>query len=58
MKAGSGSDDKLRRLDEAETIRADAETLPAEWHFMLGGDFNIPVVGTNCVRRIGRLANE
>ncbi len=41
MKAGSGSDDKARRLLEAERIRADAETLPAGWSFLLGGDFNI-----------------
>ena len=41
MKAGTGSDDQARRLLEAERIRADAETLPAGWHFILGGDFNI-----------------
>lgn len=41
MKAGSGSDDQARRLVEAERIRADAEVLPAGWHFVLGGDFNI-----------------
>lgn len=41
MKAGSATDDQARRLVEAEAIRADAELLPAEWNFLLGGDFNI-----------------
>lgn len=41
MKAGSGSTDQQRRLIEAQRLRADAETLPAERHFILGGDFNI-----------------
>ncbi len=41
MKAGSASSDQSRRLVEAQRIRDDAETLPAGWHFLLGGDFNI-----------------
>lgn len=41
MKAGSTSDDQIRRLDEAIKIRDDAETLPAGWSFLVGGDFNI-----------------
>lgn len=41
MKAGSASADQSRRLVEAQRIRANAETLPAGWHFLLGGDFNI-----------------
>ena len=41
MKAGSGSSDQARRLVEAIEIRDDAESLPAGWHFILGGDFNI-----------------
>lgn len=41
MKSGTGGDDKARRLLEAQRIRDDAETLPAGWHFILGGDFNI-----------------
>jgi hypothetical protein len=41
MKAGSSSDDQARRRVEAERIRNDAETLPDDWHFLLGGDFNI-----------------
>ena len=41
MKASTGSDDKARRLLEAQRIRDDAEALPAGWHFLLGGDFNI-----------------
>ena len=41
MKAGSGSNDQARRLIEAQAIRADAETLPADQHFLIGADFNI-----------------
>jgi len=41
MKSGSGSDDQQRRLLEAQTVRADAEQLPAGWSFLIGGDFNI-----------------
>lgn len=40
MKAGSDGDDQARRLLEAQRIRDDAESLPAGWHFILGGDFN------------------
>jgi hypothetical protein len=41
MKAGSSSQDQARRVLEAEAIRDDAAALPADWHFLLGGDFNI-----------------
>lgn len=41
MKSGTDGDDKARRLLEAQRIRDDAQTLPADWHFILGGDFNI-----------------
>ncbi len=41
MKSGSGSTDQQRRLLEAQTIRADAESLPEGWSFLVGGDFNI-----------------
>ncbi len=41
MKSGSNSTDQARRLVEADRVRADAETLPESWHFLIGGDFNI-----------------
>ena len=41
MKAGSDSDDQARRLVEAQAIRADAQSLPEGWSFILGGDLNI-----------------
>ncbi len=41
MKSGTGTEDKERRLLEAQRIRDDAESLPADWHFLVGGDFNI-----------------
>ncbi|MBX3377036.1 MAG: hypothetical protein KF678_08540 [Phycisphaeraceae bacterium] len=42
MKAGSDQNtDWPRRLVEAQAIRADATALPAGWHFLLGGDFNM-----------------
>jgi hypothetical protein len=41
MKAGSASQDQNRRVLEANAIRDDAAALPAEWHFLLGGDLNI-----------------
>jgi hypothetical protein len=41
MKAGAASQDKDRRELEANAIRDDAAALPADWHFLLGGDFNI-----------------
>jgi hypothetical protein len=41
MKAGSSSQDQARRVLEADAIRDDAAALPADWHFLLGGDFNI-----------------
>ena len=41
MKAGSGSTDQARRLNEANDILADVATLPAERHAIFGGDTNI-----------------
>jgi hypothetical protein len=41
MKAGTGTDDRDRRTLEAQAIRDDATLLPADWHFLLAGDFNI-----------------
>lgn len=37
----SGTDDDNRRLLEAQRIRDDAEQLNPNYHFLLGGDFNI-----------------
>ncbi len=41
MKSGTKAADAQRRLLEAQRIRHDAESLPAGWHFLIGGDFNI-----------------
>ncbi|MCA9243131.1 MAG: hypothetical protein KDA32_04190 [Phycisphaerales bacterium] len=41
MKAGSTGDDQARRLLEAQRIRDDAEALPANWMFLIAGDYNI-----------------
>lgn len=41
MKAGSEPLDQMRRLIEAQRIRADSAALPAGWRFLIGGDFNI-----------------
>lgn len=42
MKAqDSGGDDDLRRRTEAQAIRSDAQSLPAGWNFVYGGDTNI-----------------
>ncbi len=50
MKSSSGGSNEARRLLEAQRIRDNAEGLdtngpgsglPAGWHFLLGGDFNI-----------------
>lgn len=41
LKSGTGSGDPDRRLVETQRIRADAQALPAGWHFLVGGDFNI-----------------
>jgi hypothetical protein len=45
MKSGSGADDRARRLTEAQRIRANAETLPPAWSFLLAADLNIPASG-------------
>lgn len=59
MKSGSDSNDKARRLLEAQRIRDDAETLPAGWHFLLGGDFNIPSSGQAAYQElVGSQANN
>ncbi len=42
MKSGSATSDLDRRLAEAEFIRTNAQGLPADWHFLIGADFNIP----------------
>lgn len=41
MKAGDTSADQARREPEGLRIRANANTLPTDAHFILGGDFNI-----------------
>jgi endonuclease/exonuclease/phosphatase family metal-dependent hydrolase len=41
MKSSSSSSSQARRLVEAQKIRTDAENLPVERNFILGGDFNI-----------------
>lgn len=41
MKAGNTSTDQNRRLIEAQRIRANAESLPSGWNFVVAGDFNI-----------------
>ena len=40
MKAGSSGSDQSRRQVEALEIVNDVATLPAGWHYILGGDFN------------------
>ena len=40
MKAGSSPSDQTRRQEEAREVIADVATLPAGWHYILGGDFN------------------
>jgi hypothetical protein len=47
MKSGSTQQDLDRRTLEAQAIRGDAAALPAGWHYLLGGDFNIPGSGEN-----------
>lgn len=59
MKAGSSSDDKARRLLEAQAIRGDAESLPDGWSFILGGDFNIQSSGQAAYQElVGAQANN
>ncbi len=41
LKAGSTSDDELRRTTETTNIRNNAAALPAGRNFLIGGDFNI-----------------
>jgi hypothetical protein len=41
MKAGSSSDDRTRRLTEAQNIADDALDLNPAFHFLLGADLNI-----------------
>jgi hypothetical protein len=41
MKAGATDTDRNRRLIEAQRIRANAESLPSGWNFVVAGDFNI-----------------
>ncbi len=42
MKSGGTTTDQLRRLVEAQRIRDDAAQLPADWQYLVAGDFNIP----------------
>jgi len=59
MKSGSASADTSRRLLEAQRIRDDAESLPAGWSFILGGDFNIPSASQAAyVELVGVQAND
>lgn len=45
MKSGSTTDDRNRRLLEAQRIRDNAELLPPGWAFIIGGDTNIQSSG-------------
>jgi endonuclease/exonuclease/phosphatase family metal-dependent hydrolase len=45
MKAGDSSSDRARRLVEATAIRTNITQLPAGWHAIIGGDFNIQSSG-------------
>ncbi len=59
MKSGSTGDDQARRLLEAQRIRDDAESLPAGWHFLLGGDFNTQSSSQSAyVELVGSQANN
>ncbi|MFH0982388.1 MAG: hypothetical protein V2A79_12725 [Planctomycetota bacterium] len=52
MKSGDTPDDLARRLLEAQRIRDNAETLTAGWHFLIGGDFNIPTSTENAYQEL------
>jgi hypothetical protein len=41
MKAGDSGTDQARRLVEATAIRTNISQLPAGWHGIIGGDFNV-----------------
>ncbi|MBL8087752.1 MAG: endonuclease/exonuclease/phosphatase family protein [Chthonomonas sp.] len=41
MKSGTDSASLARRLLEAQYIRTNAESLPADWQFVICGDFNV-----------------
>lgn len=41
MKAGTSGTDQARRLLEGQRMRDDAQSLPAGWNFLVGGDFNV-----------------
>jgi hypothetical protein len=59
MKAGSTQDDMDRRFVEAAAIRADAQALPADWHFLLGADLNIQTSPETAYQMLtGRQAND
>ncbi|MEE8171184.1 MAG: choice-of-anchor D domain-containing protein [Phycisphaerae bacterium] len=59
MKAGSSGTDQSRRLLEAQRIRDDAESLNADWQFLLGGDFNIQTSSQAAyIEMIGPQANN
>jgi len=52
LKAGSTSDDELKRTIETTNIRNDAAVLPSGRHFMIGGDFNIQGSGDTSYRKL------
>lgn len=59
MKSGSTTDDRNRRLLEAQRIRDNAETLPPGWSFIVGGDTNIQTSSdTAWVELTGSQANN
>ncbi len=59
MKAGSAGDDQARRLLEAQRVRDDAQALPANWMFLIAGDFNIQSSSQSAYQEmIGSQANN
>jgi hypothetical protein len=52
MKAGIDDTDKVRRLDEAQAMRADAAALPSDWNYLLGSDLNIRGAGEEAYKAI------
>ena len=59
MKAGSTTDDQVRRLTEAQNIRDNAETLDSDYLFLLGADLNMQSSGEDAyVELVGSQANN
>ena len=53
MKAGSDPvTDQPRRLVEATRIRANAQTLPASWYFLMAGDTNIQSASQDAYQKL------